>query len=101
MLKLSSAALCAALVSLPLIANAQTACAPRQQVVSELQAQYGERQVLLGLAADGHVMELFASPAMEWTLVATRPDGLSCIVVAGSHLSFVSSPPVSKPADPA
>ena len=95
------AALAFGLMPLQALANAQGACAPREQIVGQLTTKYGERQVVLGLAANGHVMELFASPAHDWTLVATRPNGMSCIVVTGAHLSFVPVASVSKPADPA
>lgn len=101
MLKLFAVALGIGLLPLQTNATAQAACAPRDQIVQELATKYGERQVVLGLAADGHVMELFAGATNEWTLVATRPDGLSCIVVVGTHLTFVPALPASKPADPA
>lgn len=101
MMKYLAAAISLALLPVQALANGQGACAPRDQIVRELAASYGEQQVVLGLAADGHVMELFASPTREWTLVATRPDGLSCIVVVGTHLIFAPANPASKPADPA
>lgn len=82
-------------------ATAQSACAPRDYLVQELARKYAEQQVAIGLAAGGHVMEIFASAAEEWTLVATRPDGVSCIVATGTHLSLVEVLPVPPSADPA
>lgn len=95
--------LAAGLVAFPLTAaaNGQPACVPRDYLVQELARKYAEQQVAVGLAAGGQVMEIFANSALEWTLVATRPDGVSCIVATGTHLSLDPAPPVSSPADPA
>ena len=82
-------------------ARAQSACAPRASLVQDLAVKYAEQQVAMGLAAGGQVMEIFANAAQEWTLIATRPDGVSCIVATGTHLSLVPALPDSPPADPA
>lgn len=95
------AALGFGLLPMHAIGGTQAACAPRDQIIQELASRFGERQVVLGLAADGHLMELFAGPTNEWTLVATRPDGTSCIVVVGTHLTLVPGAPATKPANPA
>ena len=101
MLKRIFVALSLCLLTLAGPAKGQGACAPREQIIQELAVNFNERQVALGLAADGHVLELFAGPGKEWTLIATRPDGLSCIVVAGTHLSIIPVAPATKPPDPA
>ena len=36
-----------------------------------------------GLAANGSVIELFAAPNGSFTLFATLPHGLSCLIVSG------------------
>jgi hypothetical protein len=93
--------LCFALLPPAAPASAQEACAPRGYVVQELAEKFGERQVAIGLATGGQVMEIFASPTQEWTLVATYPDGTSCVVAAGTHLTLAPAQPVSPPRDPA
>ncbi len=83
------------------IANGESACAPRAHIVLELAEKYRERQVAIGLAESGQLMELYAGPTNDWTLLATRPDGVSCIMGVGSHLGLVPEAPVAPPRDPA
>lgn len=99
MLKLLATAAAAALVSTAAAAQNAEPCAPRDQIVRELADNYREQRLALGLGADGHVLELFVGPTRDWTLLATRPDGISCIVVFGSFLEMM--PLSSGPADPA
>lgn len=58
--------------------------AERTVVVEELQKQYTEIPRALGVAADGSVLELFATPdGTTWTLVVTLPNGMSRVVASG------------------
>lgn len=101
MLKLLATAAAAALVSTAAAAQNPAPCAPREQVVRELADTYREQRLAIGLSADGHVLELFVGPTRDWTLLATRPDGISCIVVFGSFLETTLPAPAPAPADPA
>lgn len=71
----------------PVAAHAQgpsgIPCAPRGTVTTQLHELYGERRIGYGLAANGSVVELFASPDGSFTLVATLPHGESCLVASG------------------
>jgi hypothetical protein len=58
-------------------------CASRTDVVKILKESFGERLVAHGLATSGAVAELFSSPNGTWTIVATSPNGMSCMVGAG------------------
>ena len=58
-------------------------CAERTDVVRILKELFGELLVAHGLAASGAVAELFRSPQGTWTIVATSPNGVSCMVGAG------------------
>jgi hypothetical protein len=58
-------------------------CAARAEVVKMLKDTFGERLVAHGLATSGAVAELFSSPSGSWTIVATSPNGVSCMVGAG------------------
>jgi len=61
-------------------------CAAHDQMVERLGAKFTEVPVSLGLAASGHVLEIFTAKEGEtWTLVATAPEGKSCIMAAGKY----------------
>lgn len=61
-----------------------SACAPRAAVVAQLERKYGETRRGAGLQNRGAVTEVFASATTgTWTIIVTRPDGLSCAVAAG------------------
>jgi hypothetical protein len=86
MLKFLLIAVGASLIPVVGIANNAAPCGPRDQVVAELTSKFAETRVMVGLARQGHVMELYVNQGREWTLLATRPDGISCLVAAGTHL---------------
>lgn len=58
-------------------------CGERDRVVQMLKETYGERASAHGLAHTGAVAEVFISPRGTWTIIATSPDGVSCVVGAG------------------
>lgn len=73
------------------LAAQQTVCAPREIVAQALGREYGEAQVGAGLA-DGNIIELWVNAETgTFTLLVTRPDGISCMVGAGD--SWISRPP--------
>ena len=74
------AAGCAATATPPPV---PTACGPRADVLAALESQYGERSTAFGLADGDVVIEITVSPAGTWTMLATGPDGLSCVILAG------------------
>lgn len=59
-------------------------CAPRSEVIGHLQGIYGEKPVGSGLSEGGYLLEVYAGPAGSWTVFATTPDGMSCLISAGS-----------------
>ena len=69
--------------ALPGTAGAQMVCGERSVMVDGLMKNYAEAPVSIGLASNGAVIEVFASPDRSWTIVMTRPNGLSCVVAAG------------------
>ena len=78
------------LLVLPLSSSAAQAqapsgvpCAERGMATTRLHDLYGERRIGYGLAANGSVIELFASPNGSFTLFATLPDGISCLIATG------------------
>lgn len=58
-------------------------CADRSMATTQLHELYGERRIGYGLAANGSVIELFAAPNGSFTLFATSPRGVSCLIATG------------------
>ena len=59
-------------------------CAPRPVVLERLAESYGETRQSIGLGAQGVVIEMFASRETgSWTITATLPDGVTCLVASG------------------
>ena len=84
MLLASSLAIFALFGTIPASHAANLACASHVDVVNKLSQGYAEQPVALGLAANGSLIEVFsATDGQTWTLVMTRPDGLSCILASG------------------
>lgn len=78
-------ALLIGLSAIPEAARAQMMCGPRNDVVANLEKGYSEHPVSMGLASNGAVIEVFLSEAGTFTIVMTRPDGLSCLMAAGKN----------------
>lgn len=68
--------------AVPAAAQSQPACAPRERMVRNL-AAYGEIPVASGLMGNGALIEILTSPSGTWSIIATRPDGTSCLIVVG------------------
>ncbi len=64
-------------------AQAQAMCGERRAVVQNLEQTYSEAPVSIGLASNGAVIEVLASPSGSFTIILTRPNGLSCVMAAG------------------
>lgn len=65
-------------------AEANTTCAPRDQVLERLATAYGETRQSIGLAANNAVLEVFASTESgSWTITVTLPTGQTCVVASG------------------
>ncbi|TVQ34274.1 MAG: hypothetical protein EA356_10820 [Geminicoccaceae bacterium] len=63
-----------------------TLCHDHQALVQALADRYREVPVSIGLQNDGQLIEVFASgDTGTWTILLTRPDGVSCILAAGKH----------------
>ncbi len=58
-------------------------CAERRAVVANLENTYSEAPVSMGLASNGSVIEVLASPSGSFTIILTQPNGLSCVMAAG------------------
>ena len=80
----------------PKLASSQTAtgppCVERTQLVQLLREAYGEQVVARGLVSGGLVLEVYASAAGTWTIVATAPTGMSCLLADGVAWVAVAPP---------
>ncbi|MGB0497647.1 MAG: hypothetical protein ACPGID_04860 [Rubricella sp.] len=74
-------------------AQGQTArCMTRAQAVALLTTQELQTRRALGLDQRG-IMELYASARTgRWTLVLTRPDGMTCILAGGDAFTADAGP---------
>jgi hypothetical protein len=67
-------------------ALAEPACTSYDTMSEVLARQYAEIPVAAGLAHTGKLLQVFAAKdGSSWTVVLTRPDGVSCIVAAGRY----------------
>jgi len=64
-------------------AMTQLPCGSRTEIIEILTTTYGEREVAHGLANTGALAQVFVGPDGTWTIVATSPNGVSCLIGAG------------------
>ena len=65
-------------------ASAQMVCKSRADILSRLAEAFQEAPVSRGLAANGTVLEVLASPdGATWTVLLTHPNGVSCMTANG------------------
>jgi hypothetical protein len=66
--------------------KAQPVCMPHDDFRIELHRNFSEAPVAIAIANNGALIELYAKrDKSSWTLVMTRPGGLSCVLVAGEE----------------
>ena len=60
------------------------ACTSRGEVVAKLAQRFGETLRSVGLQKKDGLVEIYASEKTgTWTILVTRPDGMSCLLAAG------------------
>ena len=73
------------------------ACHSHADLAAMLNQRYSEAPSAVGVQANGHLVEVFASnDGTSWTIVVTRPDGRSCIVAVGEDWEMLPNP-VTRP----
>jgi len=90
------------MLALPLLAPSAAAsaatdgsmpCGKRDDMLGHLSGKYNEEPVAMGLATNGSVVEVLASNAGDsFTIVYTTPNGLTCMMAAGSNWETVKQP---------
>lgn len=66
--------------------EAQPVCMPHDELRVELHKNFLEAPAAIAIANNGALIELYAKrDRSSWTLMMTRPDGTSCVLVAGEE----------------
>jgi len=64
----------------------QSVCAQRLAILEQLENRFKQVPTALGLANNGMMVELISSPdGKTWTIILTRPNGISCLVSSGKY----------------
>lgn len=83
----------AVLLCIPSLASAQQ-CAPRPQVIATLAKTHSEQQRGAGFQNSSAATELWITPdGATWTILLTRPNGVSCIIASGTDWITVAPAP--------
>lgn len=68
-------------------------CSGYDQIRRELDEQYAEEPVSLGLQSNGNLLQVFASSESgTWTIVSMSPNGTACVVAAGASWENLVQP---------
>ncbi len=60
-------------------------CAPHSDIVEYLQKEYGESVAVSGVTKDGYLFEFTVNEEKgTWTVLLTKPMGLTCLIEAGN-----------------
>ena len=85
--------LCTLLACLPSFSYADMRCAPHAVVAERLKASYQEERRSVGVT-NGQLVELYVSSSGSFTIIVTRPNGLSCLLTAGEAWQPAAPVPV-------
>ena len=65
-------------------ARAQTVCMMHPDLANQLDSRFSEAPIAIGLASNNVVVEVFSNgDGSTWTMVLTKPDGMSCVMATG------------------
>ena len=63
---------------------AQQQCDQRKTVIGHLAKKYREAPVAVGVTSTGGLVEVLTTgDGNTWTIIVSKPDGMSCLVAAG------------------
>ncbi len=66
-------------------ARMRPVCGQRSTFVSQLKDRFAEKPVSVGLASNGVIVEVFAANSGSFSILVTRPEGISCLVTSGEN----------------
>jgi hypothetical protein len=78
-------------------ATAQSVCNERTRFLEQLSGKFAENTVALGIVNNGSVLEILTSKTGSWTILVTKPNGMSCVVATGESWEQVPRTLVSGP----
>ena len=61
----------------------QQVCGERKLIVHQLETKHGEFRRSVGLQENSVIVEVFASEHGSWTILFTKPTGISCFMAVG------------------
>ncbi len=66
---------------------AQMLCVDRVDMLNRLASEYGEELIEVKMIEDHGLLEVLKSPTKgTWTLLLTKPGGISCVLATGKGL---------------
>ena len=68
---------------------AQITCGKHSDLINGLKVRYSEQPVGMGLTAESHLVEVYSSENGTWTILVTRPGGISCLVAARENWEHI------------
>ncbi len=69
------------------IVAAQMLCVERVDMLNSLASEYGEELIEVKVIEDHGLLEVLKSPTKgTWTLLLTKPGGVSCVLATGNGL---------------
>ncbi len=71
----------------PSIAAAQAVCVDRAAMLDRLAAEYGEQLTEVKMIENFGLVEVLRSPSKgTWTIILTKPSGISCVLAVSEDL---------------
>ena len=78
-------------------AQAQMQCHQHKEVLGKFADAYHESPVAGGLTQDGRLLQVLSSgDDGTWTIVLSKPDGLTCVIMAGEAWRKLNPKPVEQ-----
>ena len=78
-------------------AQAQMQCRQHKEVLGKFADTYKESPVAGGLTQDGRLLQVLSSGDNgTWTIVLSKPDGLTCVIMAGEAWRKLNPKPAEK-----
>ncbi len=69
------------------IVAAQMLCVERVDMLNRLASEYGEELIEVKMMEEHGLLEVLKSPTRgTWTLLLTKPGGISCVLATGNGL---------------
>jgi len=64
-------------------AQVPTICGKRADILTGFASTYHEVRSAIGIVDGGALIEVLVSPSGSWTMVVTKPGGVTCVIGTG------------------